>query len=86
MLFQSASAKSEAFSFSPKRTARRDFKSKSLENALLGHKLPLTHKDIENIQEQVEQEFQKAATDQMISDVVRQQFFNLCRYSFEQLT
>ncbi|MBS7295018.1 MAG: FAD binding domain-containing protein [Treponema sp.] len=62
------------------------FKSKSLENALLGHKLPLTHKDIENIQEQVEQEFQKAATDQMISDVVRQQFFNLCRYSFEQLT
>lgn len=62
------------------------FKSKTLENALIGHKLPLTHKDVESIQEQVEQEFQKAATDQMISDVVRQQFFNLCRYSFEQLT
>ena len=28
----------------------------------------------------------KAAADQMISDVVRQQFFNLTRYSFEQLT
>lgn len=62
------------------------FKSKTLENALIGHRLPLTHKDVESIQEQVEQEFQKAATDQMISDVVRQQFFNLCRYSFEQLT
>lgn len=62
------------------------FKSKSLENALLGHKLPLTHNDVEEIQEQVEQEFQKASTDLMISDVVRQQFINLCRYSFEQLT
>lgn len=61
------------------------FKSKALENALLGHKLPLTQKDIESIQEQVETEFEKAATDQMISDVVRRQFFNLCRYSFEQL-
>lgn len=62
------------------------FKSKSLENALIGHKLPLTKKDIETIQEQVAEEFQNAATDQMISDVVKQQFFNLTRYSFEQLT
>lgn len=62
------------------------FKSKSLENALIGHKLPLTHKDVENIQQQVDLEFQKASIDQMISDVVRQQFLNLCRYSFEQLT
>lgn len=61
------------------------FKSKTLENALIGHKLPLTHKDIEIIQEQIEQEFQKAATDQMLSDVMKQQFINLTRYSFEQL-
>lgn len=62
------------------------FKSKTLENALIGHKLPLTRKDIDLIQKQVAEEFQHAATDQMISDVVKQQFFNLTRYSFEQLT
>lgn len=61
------------------------FKSKELENTLIGHKLPLTQKDVESIQEQVEQEFLKVSLDQMISDTVRQQFFNLCRYSFEQL-
>ena len=37
-------------------------------------------------QSMVEKEFDKASTDQMISDVVRQQFLNLTRYSFEQLT
>ena len=62
------------------------FKSKTLENALIGHKLPLTRKDIDLIQKQVAEEFQHAATDQMISDVVKQQFFNLTRYSFGQLT
>ena len=62
------------------------FQSKDLENALIGRRLPLTQKDINEIEEMVIQEFQKAATDQMISDVVRQQFFNLSRYSFEQLT
>ena len=46
----------------------------------------LEKKDIDEIQLMVEREFQKAATDQMISDVVRQQFLNLTRYSFEQLT
>ncbi|MBR5401956.1 MAG: FAD binding domain-containing protein [Treponema sp.] len=62
------------------------FRSKRLENAIIGHRLPLTKKDIDEIQDMVEKEFQKAATDQMISDVVRQQFLNLTRYSFEQLT
>ena len=62
------------------------FRSRTLENAIIGHRLPLTKKDIDEIQEMVEKEFQKAATDQMISDVVRQQFLNLTRYSFEQLT
>lgn len=61
------------------------FKSKTLENTLIGHKLPLTQRDIEIIQTQVAQEFKKASTDQMISDVMTQQFFNLTRYSFEQL-
>lgn len=62
------------------------FRSKNLENSIIGHRLPLTKKDIDEIQNMVEKEFQKAATDQMISDVVRQQFLNLTRYSFEQLT
>ena len=62
------------------------FRSKNLENTIIGHRLPLTKKDIDEIQLTVEAEFQKAATDQMISDVVRQQFLNLTRYSFEQLT
>jgi len=62
------------------------FRSKNLENMIIGHRLPLTKKDIDEIQLMVEAEFQKASTDQMISDVVRQQFLNLTRYSFEQLT
>ncbi len=62
------------------------FRSRTLENSIIGYRLPLTKKDIDDIQKMVEEEFQKAATDQMISDVVRQQFLNLTRYSFEQLT
>ncbi len=62
------------------------FRSRALENSIIGHRLPLTKKDIDEIQEMVEREFQRAATDQMISDVVRQQFLNLTRYSLEQLT
>lgn len=62
------------------------FRSRNLENMIIGHRLPLTQKDIDEIQTMVSQEFEKAATDQMISDVVKQQFLNLTRYSFEQLT
>lgn len=62
------------------------FSSKILENSLIGKRLPLTQKDIDQIEELVQEEFQKASTDQMIGDEVRQQFFNLVRYSFEQLT
>lgn len=62
------------------------FCSKDFENAVIGTRLPLTQKDIAYIEERVAEEFQKASTDQMISDVMKQQFFNLVRYSFEQLT
>lgn len=62
------------------------FHSKDLENALIGRRLPLTQKDIAEIGEMVVEEFQKAATDQMITDVVKQQFFNITRYCFEQLS
>ncbi len=62
------------------------FCSKDFENAMIGTRLPLTQKDITRIEELVAEEFQKASIDQMISDVMKQQFFNLVRYSFEQLT
>lgn len=62
------------------------FYSKDFENQMIGQHLPLSQKDINEIQKLVAQEFQKCATDQMISDVMKQQFLNLTRYSFEQLT
>lgn len=61
------------------------FHSKEFENAMIGKHLPFSQKDVKQIEELVSQEFEKAAVDQMISDVVKQQFFNLARYSFEQL-
>lgn len=61
------------------------FTSKTLENNLTGHRLPLTQKDIEKIEKMVWQEFSTAAQDVMISDVLMQQFMNLVRFSFEQL-
>ena len=62
------------------------FASKDFENSMIGQRLPLTQKDLSDIEEKVADEFAKAATDQMISDVMKQQFFNLTRFSFEQLT
>ncbi len=62
------------------------FHSKEFENLMNGRRLPLSQKDISELEESVAEQFQKAATDQMITDVMRQQFFNLARYSFEQLT
>jgi len=61
------------------------FRDKNFENTLSGYRLPLRLKDIDYIMEKIEEAFRIAATDQMISDGVKQQFFNLCRYSFEQL-
>lgn len=62
------------------------FTSKNFENSMIGTRLPLSQKDISIIEENVSKEFSKASTDKMISDVVKQQFLNLTRYSFEQLT
>lgn len=61
------------------------FKSKTLENTLVGHRLPLNHKDINLIMGLILEEFNQTSRDQMISDVMKQQFLNLTRYSFEQL-
>ncbi len=62
------------------------FHSKDFENAMIGRRLPLTQKDITEIEDLVRKEFEKVCQDQMITDVMKQQFINLARYSFEQLT
>ncbi|MCQ2592650.1 MAG: FAD binding domain-containing protein [Treponema sp.] len=62
------------------------FQSKKLENLLIGHRLPLSKKEIDTLQDTIESEFLEATADKMISNVVIQQFLNLTRYSFEQLT
>lgn len=62
------------------------FHSKEFEDLMIGRRLPLTQKDIDEIQGMIETAFNKVSEEQMITDVMRQQFFNLTRYSFEQLT
>lgn len=62
------------------------FSSKDFENSIIGTRLPLSQKAISDIEDKVSKEFAMASTDKMISDVVKQQFLNLTRYSFEQLT
>lgn len=58
----------------------------NLHNNLIGQRLPLNQNDLIKIEEMVKEEFAEASKDQMIGDEVRQQFFNLVRYSFEQLS
>ena len=58
----------------------------SLENKMLGIKLPLKANDIEAYVEEAELEFRKAAGKTEYNPVLCQQFLNLMRYSFEQLT
>lgn len=62
------------------------FRSRQLESSIIGYRLPLSHKDISTIMQNVEKEFLSASTGIMISDVVTEQFLNLTHYSFEQLT
>lgn len=62
------------------------FQSSTLENSLIGTRLPLLQKDIIDIENMFIDEFNRITVDQMISDVIKQQFFNLVRYSFEQLS
>lgn len=61
------------------------FRAVELENSLIGKKLPFSPKDLAMVEKQARQEFKRATTDIMMSDVMRQQFINLARYSFEQL-
>ena len=61
------------------------FKDKDLETSLIGRRLPLSKKDVDDILEKIETKLQETITDTMVSDVMKQQFLNLASYSFEQL-
>lgn len=62
------------------------FFSNNLEDSLIGRHLPFSLSDIKEIETLVSEEFLKVAANQMITDELKQQFFNLVRYSLEQLT
>ena len=61
------------------------FRNRELENSFMGRRLPLTKKDIEEIQLSIREAFEKTTMNQMVFDVMKQQFFNLTKYSLEQL-
>lgn len=62
------------------------FYNNNLEDYLIGRKLPLSQKDLDEIEQIITREFEKTATDQMLNEELRQQFFNMVRYSLEQMT
>lgn len=62
------------------------FRCQELENKLLGTKLPLSVSDLNGFVEEATVHFDKAAGHTEYNPVLRQQFMNLVRYSFEQLS
>lgn len=62
------------------------FRAQELENRLLGLRLPLNSKEIANYVNDAAIQFDKTYENESYPPVLRQQFLNLIRYSFEQLT
>ncbi|HAH60805.1 MAG TPA: hypothetical protein DCL73_01760 [Treponema sp.] len=62
------------------------FRSLELENRLIGTRLPLTPKDISTLVDIAGKQFDKSAEGIQHNPILRRQFLNLTRYSFEQLT
>lgn len=61
------------------------FRNKTFESSLIGYHLPLTKEDVSEIQKNIGELFNQASQGIMMNDVMRQQFFNMVRYAFEQL-
>ena len=61
------------------------FRNKDFETSLIGKRLPLTQKDIQEIMKTSNDLFSKASQDIMMTDVMRQQYLNMTRFAFEQL-
>lgn len=61
------------------------FRCQELENKMLGLKLPIASSDIDGYIDEATAQFDKVAGKIEYMPVLRQQFMNLVRYSFEQL-
>lgn len=62
------------------------FRSLELENRFIGAHLPLSAKDISSFVEMAGRQFDNSAENITYNPVLRRQFMNLTKYSFEQLT
>lgn len=62
------------------------FRCLELENKMLGTRLPLAASEIGGYVEEAVAQFDKTAANTEYNPVLRQQFMNLVRYSFEQLS
>lgn len=62
------------------------FRSSSLENRLLGRRLPLNYNEISSYVQEASIIFDKEAGEKKYEPILKSQFLNLVRYSLEQLT
>ena len=62
------------------------FRDTNLENKLIGAHLPLSQTTISNFLLEAEESFNNATKDEKIAPILKEQFWNLVKYSLEQLT
>lgn len=62
------------------------FRDTNLENKLIGAHLPLSQTAISNFLLEAEEAFNKATESERIEPILKKQFWNLVKYSLEQLT
>lgn len=62
------------------------FRTRELENSMIGTRLPLSQKDIKNAISIAENQFDEATKNATFDELLRTQFLNIMRYSMEQLT
>ena len=62
------------------------FRDTNLENKLIGAHLPLSQTAISNFLLDAEEAFNDAVADKKIAPIIKKQFWNLVKYSLEQLT
>lgn len=62
------------------------FRDVDLENKLIGAHLPLSETAISNFMLEAEDAFNNATKDETVPEILKRQFWNLVKYSLEQLT
>lgn len=85
-VFLAASEKSAISSISIAFAGPFAFRCTSLENRLLGRRLPLEFKELSTYIQEAEAIFNIAADEKEYKPILKTQFLNLVRYSLEQLT